>query len=128
MQSIIITLLALFALINFVQSFTASRASYKMITLPSSTQSKYNTISKRSSTFVLKAGEGLDAETLSIIGNVGDLSDSVDGVLDATTPVASIVTKIVSSPLILAVPIGAGALIAFLIGFFIYSYGRGSGD
>lgn len=69
---------------------------------------------------------GLDAETLGVLGDTSDISgDLVDGAFEAATPVASVLTKIVASPAILAVPIGAGFLVAFGIGFFIYWYSRG---
>lgn len=78
----------------------------------------------------LSAGvEGLDTETLNALGNIQELNDAADA-LTSSTPdtavVVSIVNKLASSPAILAVPIGAGFLVAFAIGFFIYSYGKGS--
>ena len=82
------------------------------------------TISK---TFLLDSTSGLDSETLGALGDTSDLTiDNVDGVIEVATPVASILTKLVASPAILAVPIGAGFLVAFGIGFFIYWYGRGA--
>ena len=45
--------------------------------------------------------------------------------MDSVTPVADILTKIVSSPMILAIPIGAGVLVASLLGYFIFSTSQG---
>lgn len=78
---------------------------------------------------LLAGVDGLDTETLNALGNIQDLNDAADA-LSSSTPdtavVVSIVNKLASSPAILAVPIGAGFLVAFAIGFFIYSYGKGS--
>ncbi len=67
---------------------------------------------------------GLNAETLNALDNVKDVSDSLDLIPDSS-PVVNILTNAVSSPLILAIPITAGFLLAFGIGYFIFWYGRG---
>ena len=74
---------------------------------------------------------GLSEETLNALGsNLDELADAATDAALSSSPdsavIASIVGKLASSPAILAVPIGAGLLVSFLIGFFIYSYGRGS--
>lgn len=66
---------------------------------------------------------GLDAETLGALGDVQDLN--LDAVMDTTAVAAGVLTKLVDSPAILAIPIGAGTLVAFVFGYFIYSYGQG---
>ncbi len=74
----------------------------------------------------LQAEGGLNPETLDALGNIQDSSDSIDSIAQAATPVGSVLTKVVASPIILAVPIGAGLLVAFGIGFFIFWYGKGN--
>jgi hypothetical protein len=71
---------------------------------------------------------GLDPETLESLGDIQDLNEALDGAIDNANPAISILTKLVASPLVLAVPIGAGVLVAFLVGFFIFSYGQGRDD
>jgi hypothetical protein len=84
---------------------------------------------KQSSFVRLRAG--VDAETLGSLDNLQSIGDSVDLnpgeiAVDIGAPLSSILTKFVSSPIVLAAPIGAGLLIAGLFGIFIYSYGKGS--
>jgi len=69
--------------------------------------------------------DGLDADTLNALGDIQEIEDAVDAASDSTAAIGSIVTQIVDSPIILAVPIGAGLLVAFGLGFFIFSYSRG---
>jgi hypothetical protein len=76
----------------------------------------------------LMLAEGLDADTLQALGDVQELNDALDGAIDqAAGPnaAADILTKVVASPFIIAVPILAGLGVAFAIGFFIFSYGNG---
>lgn len=68
----------------------------------------------------------LDAETLDALGDINELNDALDGVVDnAINPTVGILTKLSASPLIVAVPILAGILVAFGFGFFVFSYGQG---
>ena len=68
----------------------------------------------------------LDAETLDALGDINELNDALDGVVDnAVNPTVGIQTKLSASPLIVAVPILAGLLVAFGFGFFVFSYGQG---
>jgi hypothetical protein len=92
----------------------SSSSSYRKNTLISSTSLK----------------GGLDADTLNALGDLQELNQALDGAVDgalesAQNPALSILTKLVDSPAILAVPIGAGLLVAFLVGYFIFSYGQG---
>ena len=101
-------------------------------------------------TFLL--ADGLDSETLGALGDVGELNDvrssdytiiyinctcylimflsqALDSAISASSnPGVSIVNKLISSPLVLAVPITAGLLFAFAVGYFIMSYGQGKDD
>lgn len=70
----------------------------------------------------------LDSETLSALGDVQELNDALGDAIDMSNPAANILTKIVDSPLIVAVPIVAGLLVAFTVGFVIFSYGQGRDD
>lgn len=83
---------------------------------------------------------GLDADTLSALGDVQDIA-TLD--IEAPTNVVGILTQLTASPLILAVPIGGlwepkrnflfnkslyiegGLLVALGLAFFIVSYGNG---
>ena len=106
---------------QFQFTITKSNPSYT-----SKSISKVSTNSYRSSV-LHGATDGLDSETLNALGNLVD-SDVVDAVATSSDQavVVSIISKLAASPAILAVPIGAGFLVAFAVGFFIYSYGRGS--
>ena len=73
-----------------------------------------------------KANFNLDPDTINALGSVVDSSDSLDATIEAVTPLASVATKLVASPLIIAVPIGAGLLVALGFGYFIFWYGKGS--
>jgi len=67
---------------------------------------------------------GLDADTLSALGDVQELNDALDGAVDGVGPaVGDILQTVVASPFIIAVPIAAGLLVAFGLGFFIFSWG-----
>lgn len=71
----------------------------------------------------------LDAETLDALGDIGELNDALDGVVDsAVNPTVGILTKLSASPLIVAVPILAGILVAFGFGYFVFSYGQGKDE
>ena len=71
----------------------------------------------------------LDAETLDALGDINELNDALDGVVDsAVNPTVGILTKLSASPLIVAVPILAGILVAFGFGFFVFSYGQGKDE
>ena len=72
----------------------------------------------------LSIADGLDAETLGALGDVQDLTDALNDAIDVSNPTADILTKLVDSPLILVIPIGAGLLVASGVGFLIYSYGK----
>ena len=65
---------------------------------------------------------GLDADTLGALGDVQDLNQALDDAIVTGNPASNILTKIVSSPLIIAIPIGAGLLVALGLGYFISSY------
>ena len=70
--------------------------------------------------------DGLGADTLSAIGDAADLGNEIDeSMLNAPAAAGSVLQNIVSSPAILAVPILAGGLVAFLIAFFISGYSNG---
>jgi hypothetical protein len=72
---------------------------------------------------------GLGAETLSTLGNIGEIDGALDGaVVDAVNPAIGVLSRLVASPAFLLVPIGAGSAVAFLIGFFIFKYGQGSDE
>ena len=74
----------------------------------------------------LQASEGLSADALNALGNIPEVSGSdPESVTNISASVGSILVKLTASPLIVAVPILAGAMVAFGIGFFIYWYGRG---
>ena len=68
----------------------------------------------------------LDADTLGALGDVGyvDVSGVVEGASQGNVAM-SVLMKITGSPLILVVPIGAGVLVAVLLGWFISSYSNG---
>ena len=74
--------------------------------------------------FVLADG-GLDPDTLQALGEVTELNDALDGAISAGNPAAGLLTNLVASQFIILVPITAGLLVAFGIGYFIFSYGSG---
>lgn len=78
-------------------------------------------------TFYL-SDSGLDAETLESLGDLRELNEALDGAIDAANPAVGILSKLVASPAFLAVPIGAGIAVSFIIGYFIFSYGQGKDD
>lgn len=68
----------------------------------------------------------LDSDTLGALGDAGrdlDLSSVVEG--GQPNVAMSVLMKITGSPLILAVPISAGALVALVLGIGISSYSNG---
>lgn len=103
-----------------VQSFSRSKS-----LLSQRTQSLSTSI-PRSKTH-LKAAEGLSADALNALGSIPDVSDSAaDSMVDVSASLGSIMLKLTASPFIVVVPILAGSLVAFGIGFFIFWYGRGA--
>lgn len=70
-----------------------------------------------------------ELNVLESVGNVDNIDDVVNNVLtensDTTAIVGDILQKLAGSPAILAVPIGAGLLVAFIIGFGISKYSNG---
>lgn len=70
----------------------------------------------------------LDADTLGALGDVQDLNSALDGAIASSNPTADILTRLVASPFIVAIPIGAGVLVAVLLAFFISSYSQGRND
>ena len=97
----------------------------------------------------INIADGLDAETLNALGDVEELNQALDVAIDGGNPAVSILTDLVgmsigpnyiwkvfhllynstlinaASPAILAIPIGAGVLVALVIGFFIGGYSQG---
>lgn len=74
------------------------------------------------------ADGALDPETLESLGDIQELNEALDGAIDAANPAIGILSKLVASPAFLAVPIGAGIAVSFIIGYFIFSYGQGKDD
>ena len=77
--------------------------------------------------FLADAG-ALDPETLESLGDIQELNEALDGAIDAANPAIGILSKLVASPAFLALPIGAGIVVSFLIGYFIFSYASGKDD
>lgn len=77
---------------------------------------------------IFLAEGGLDAETLESLGDLQELNEALDGAIDAANPAVGILSKLVASPAFLAIPIGAGVAVSFIIGYFIFSYGQGKDD
>ena len=73
----------------------------------------------------LPLASGLDAETLNALGDVQELNEALDTAVDSSGIVVNGLQNLVSSPLVLAVPIGAGLLVALGLGFFISNWGSG---
>lgn len=109
---------------------TISVATFTTLSLPlnawSSTLSIASSSLSLSSLSSLSIADGLDAETLSALGDVQDLTDALNDAIDVSNPTADVLTRLVDSPLILLIPIGAGLLVASGVGFLIYSYGKGN--
>lgn len=76
----------------------------------------------------LTIADVLDADTIGALGDISDADEGLELALDSSNAAADILTRVVSSPAIIAVPIGAGLLVAFVIGYFIFSYGQGRDD
>jgi len=129
--SLLVLVLVLVLLFNETLGFTSKLVNRKISSSSSSSSSliiNRNRLISSSSSSSLKAG--LDADTLSALGDLQELNQALDGAVDgaleqAQNPALSVLTKLVDSPAILAVPIGAGLLVAFGISFFIFSYGQG---
>jgi hypothetical protein len=98
-----------------ILSLSSTRASMKLQAFPNL------------QTFFIAEG-GLDAETLESLGDLQELNDALDGAIDAANPAVGILSKLVASPAFLAIPIGAGIAVSFIIGYFIFSYGQGKDD
>lgn len=98
-----------------ILSLSSTRASTKLQAFPNL------------QTFFIAEG-GLDAETLESLGDLQELNDALDGAIDAANPAVGILSKLVASPAFLAIPIGAGIAVSFIIGYFIFSYGQGKDD
>ena len=81
-----------------------------------------------SSPFSFSLADGLDADTLGALGDIANVDEGLDLAVGSSTAAADVLTRVVSSPAIIAVPIGAGLLVAFAIGYFIFSYGQGRSD
>jgi len=123
--------------LNLLNSLDAiSDATVTTLSLPlnawSSTLSIASSYLSLSSLSSLSIADGLDAETLSALGDaetlsdVQDLTDALNDAIDVSNPTADVLTRLVDSPLILLIPIGAGLLVASGVGFLIYSYGKGN--
>ena len=71
-----------------------------------------------------------ELSVLDSVGNVDNIDEVVNSVIsenaDTTAIVGDILQKLAGSPAILAVPIGAGLLLALAIGFGISKYSGGS--
>lgn len=71
-----------------------------------------------------------ELNVLDSVGDVENIDDVVNNVIndssDTTAIVGDILQKLAGSPAILAIPIGAGLLLAFIIGFGISKYSGGS--
>ncbi len=71
-----------------------------------------------------------ELNVLDSVGDVENIDDVVNSVIndssDTTAIVGDILQKLAGSPAILAIPIGAGLLLAFIIGFGISKYSGGN--
>lgn len=76
----------------------------------------------------LTIADVLDADTIGALGDIADADEGLELAVDSSNAAADILTRVVSSPAIIAVPIGAGLLVAFAVGYFIFSYGQGRDD
>jgi len=102
-------------------------ATTSLLSLPMNAwSSTLSTVSSLTSLTSLSIADGLDAETLGALGDVQELTDALNDAIDVSNPTADILTKLVDSPFILIIPIGAGLLVAAGVGFLIYSYGKGN--
>ena len=127
----LLLVIVLIVLVQLSLGFTSSSLVNRRISSSPSLLYRKNSISSSSSSSSsssLKAG--LDADTLSALGDTDALNQALDGAVNgaleqAQNPALSVLTKLVDSPAILAVPITAGLLVAFGISFFIFSYGQG---
>lgn len=122
MQSFVLLLLVALA----IQAAAFGPSSYRQLSRSSHSlrPNGLTTPSCRKTTH-LKAAEGLSADALNALGSVSEVSENADAVVDISASMGSIMLKLTASPFIVVVPILAGSLVAFGIGFFIYWYGRG---
>ena len=56
--------------------------------------------------------EGLDSGTRGALGNIQDLNEALYNAIDSSDPAVSVLTKVVSSPAVIAVPIVVGLAVA----------------
>lgn len=111
----------------------SSIVSWRPSSISTISDSRYNVISTKLDAFrnlqtFFLSDSGLDAETLESLGDLRELNEALDGAIDAANPAVGILSKLVASPAFLAVPIGAGIAVSFIIGYFIFSYGQGKDD
>jgi len=76
----------------------------------------------------LLVADGLDADTLNAMGDIQDLNEALDQAIDSSNIAVSVLTKLSMSPLIIAIPILAGLLVAVALGVGISKYANGPGD
>jgi hypothetical protein len=121
-----------FFLINFILFTSGFRCSFPSRQL-SVTQSKFSKSLELRSIADFKTfssfniADGLDADTLNALGDIQQLDEAIDNLeVQGGPAIGDIVTNAVASPAILLVPILAGGLVAFAVGFFIYKYSQGS--
>lgn len=111
----------------------SSLVSWKPSSIRTMSDRKHNLIDTKLDAFpnlqsFFLSDSGLDAETLESLGDLRELNEALDGAIDAANPAVGILSKLVASPAFLAVPIGAGIAVSFIIGYFIFSYGQGKDD
>lgn len=106
-----VVLIALFALLGSVSSLRRPLVAVKPTFRPASIYSG------RRGSVALSAG--LDADTLSALGDVQELNEALDGAIDGAVinPASDILQRIVASPAVVAVPILAGLLVAVAIAY-----------
>ena len=82
------------------------------------------------SKWTMTLANGLDADTLDALGNVGDSDVDIQSIVDgaSTNPATSILLKLSGTPLVVVLPIGAGILVALALAFGISSYSNGRVD
>ena len=99
---------------------------YSLSSYPSSSSSTLKVFpTEILSSASLHLAGGLDAETLDALGDVQELNEALDSAVDSSEIVVNGLQKLVASPLVLAIPIGAGLLVAVGLGFFISNWGSG---
>ncbi|KAJ1383159.1 hypothetical protein B484DRAFT_460214, partial [Ochromonadaceae sp. CCMP2298] len=92
----------------------ARRGSSGAVAIPGASYSQSSTARDAFPSFNMPSFNiaALDVDTLGAIGNVKELNEKMEGVIDTSNPAVDILTKVVSSPAIIAVPIAAGLLVA----------------